>query len=308
MRVLVIGELNVDLILQGFGAFPELGKEVLVQDSFLTLGSSSAICAVGLARLGEDVAFVGKVGRDLWGEFCLAKLAEEGIDTSRVMVDERVKTGITTSITGGLERALVTHPGSIVELRAQEIGREVFEGFDHLHMASYFMQTGLRPGCAALMETAERAGLTTSLDPGYDPDERWERDLADTLHHVDVFLPNERELRGVSGEADLEAGMRKVGNGRTTVVVKRGCEGAAAWKEGRLVTVPAVPVTPVDTTGAGDSFNAGFLHRWLAGAGLEEALRYGAACGALSTRALGGTGAQPREAEVERLFGRAAAG
>ncbi len=302
MKVLAIGELNVDLILQGYERFPELGKEVLVRDSILTLGSSSAICAVGLARLGDAVSFLGKVGHDTWGDFCRARLAEEGIDTSRVIVDERLKTGITTSITGERDRALVTYLGAIRELRASDIAPAVFEGFDHLHTAAYFMQAGLRPGCARLMEEAHARGLTTSLDPGFDPEGRWERDLVDTLRFVDVFFPNETELSGITGETDPERGLRRLANGRTLVVAKLGAAGAMALDGENLVCVPSLPLRPVDTTGAGDSFDAGFLHRWLAGSGIEEALRYGTACGALSTRALGGTSSQPREPEVEEFL------
>ena len=302
MKILVIGELNVDLILQNYQAFPELGKEVLVGDSTLTLGSSSAICAVGLARLGEDVAFLGKVGRDVWGEFCCQRLQGERIDISRVIVDPAVKTGITTSITGAVDRALVTYLGAISELRAGEIDAAVLRGFGHLHVSSYFMQSGLRPGLQSVFQQAKAAGMSTSLDPGFDPDEKWGPGLADTLGSTDVFFPNEVELRGISGKTDLQEGLASMQNGHTTVVAKLGREGAMALLQGRLVRVPAPLVEPVDTTGAGDSFNAGFLHCWLAGRSVEAAMRYGAACGAISTQALGGTGCQPGEAEVEAFL------
>jgi len=302
VKILVIGELNVDLILQNYQAFPELGKEVLVRDCTLTLGSSSAICAVGLARLGEDVSFLGKVGPDVWGEFCRQRLQDEKIDTSRVIVDPAVKTGITASITGEADRALVTYLGAIAELRAGEIDAAALGGFGHLHMASFFMQSGLRPGVRSIFQQAKAAGLTTSLDPGFDPDEKWGPDLRGTLDAVDVFFPNEVELRGISGRNDLEEALRSLGNGHTTVVAKLGREGAMALVEERLVRVPAPLVEPVDTTGAGDSFNAGFLHCWLAGQSVEAAMKYGAACGAISTQALGGTGCQPCEADVERFL------
>jgi sugar/nucleoside kinase (ribokinase family) len=302
VKILVIGEINVDLILQNYQAFPELGKEVLVRDSVLTLGSSSAICAVGLARLGEDVSFLGKVGPDVWGEFCCRRLQDERIDISRVIVDPAVKTGITTSITGETDRALVTYLGAISELRAGEIDAAVFHGFDHLHMAAYFMQTGLRPGFRSIYQQAKAAGLTTSLDTGFDPDEKWGPGLAETLDYVDVFFPNEVELRGIAGQDDLEEALVSLQNGHTMVVAKLGRQGAMALVQGRLVRVPAPLVEPVDTTGAGDSFNAGFLHRWLAGQSVEAAMQYGSACGAISTLALGGTGCQPGEAEVEEFL------
>src|SRR4051812_33103775 len=98
-RVLVVGEINVDLILQGAHALPAPGKEVVVDDLVLTLGSASAICAMGLARLGTPVAFLGKVGTDPWGDFCLEAMRATSIDVSRVVADPGIKTGVTVSIT-----------------------------------------------------------------------------------------------------------------------------------------------------------------------------------------------------------------
>ncbi len=293
MKILVIGEINPDLIFHGFHAFPELGKEVLFDDTHLTLGSASLICAVGLARLGNRLTFFGMVGEDPWGDFCLERMTQEGIDASRVIRSSEVKTGITVSLTGPSDRALVTHLGAIEALTEAHVPEDVFDGQAHLHMATYFMQKGLRPGVRSLMKKAKAKGLTTSLDPGYDPSERWEKDLIETLKYVDVFLPNEVELEGIAGSKGLEEGLRRLDNGHTLVVAKLGRNGCAALVDGRLVQAPAFAVEPVDTTGAGDSFNAGFLHAWLRKEPIEEAMRLGAACGALSTRALGGTTAQP---------------
>jgi len=302
VKILVIGEINVDLILQNYRAFPELGKEVLVEDSTLTLGSSSAICAVGLARLGDDVSFLGKVGCDTWGDFCCRRLQDAGIDTSRVIVDPAVKTGITVSITGPKDRALVTHLGAIAQFHAGDIDPAMIRGFNHLHISAYFMQSGLRPGILSVFRQAKAAGMTTSLDPGFDPDEKWGPGLVETLAATDVFFPNEVELRAISGKENLDDALAALQNGHTLVVAKLGKEGAMTIVDGRIVRVPAPTVEPVDTTGAGDSFNAGFLHRWLAGQSPQAAMHYAAACGALSTLAPGGTGCQPDEAGVEAFL------
>ncbi len=174
-------------------------------------------------------------------------------------------------------------------------------GFDHLHVSSYFLQRGLRPSCRSLFARAHAAGLTTSLDPGFDPSERWERDLIETLAEVDLFLPNEVELRALTGCSEIGDALRHLESGRTLTVVKLGAEGAMTLEGDRAVEAPAFPVDPVDTTGAGDSFDAGFLHAWLAGRPLLECLRWGSACGSLSTRSLGGTTRQADRAEAERL-------
>jgi sugar/nucleoside kinase (ribokinase family) len=302
--VLCAGEINVDLVLQGYTEFPVPGKEVLVQDSQLVLGSATAIMAMGLARLGTKVAFVGRVGDDLWGHYCLEDMAGRGIDVSRVIRGGGLKTGITVSITHPADRALVTYLGAISALTAADVPDAAIAGCDHLHSSSFFFQEGLRPGFPAFFARARRAGLTTSLDTGFDTSGRWDGGLRDTLRETDLFFPNEVELEALTGCADPADGLRALANGTTRVVAKLGEDGAMALDGDSVVHVPAYPVETVDTTGAGDSFNAGFLHRWLAGAPLVECLRLGAACGALSTRGLGGTAAQPTLEEAEALVRR----
>jgi sugar/nucleoside kinase (ribokinase family) len=297
-KVLVAGELNVDLVLQGYHAFPEAGKEVLVDDFMMVLGSASAICAMGLAKLGVPVAFLGKAGADPWGRFCVECLAGRGIDVTRTTCDPSLKTGVTVAIASPRDRALVSFLGSISALRGADVPDAALAEVDHLHVSSYFLQERLRPEARALFARARRLGLTTSLDPGFDPTETWAPDLRDTLREVDLFFPNEVELRGLTGTDDVEQSLRELENGLTRTVAKLGRDGVATLEGGVVLRAPAFSIEPVDTTGAGDSFNAGFLRAWLAGAPTMEALRLGAACGALSTRGLGGTARQADLAEA----------
>ena len=300
--VLVVGEINPDLILKG-DTFPTAGKEILVDDFVMTLGSASAICAMGLARLGDPVSFVGKVGADPWGAYCVETMAAAGIDVSRVVHDPALKTGVTVSITSSRDRALVSFIGAIGALRAADVAERDFAGARHLHVSSYFLQQGLRPGCRELFARARAAGLTTSLDPGFDPSERWAGDLRETLAEVDLFFPNEVEIRAITRADAVPEALRRLAGGRTRTIAKLGAQGCATLADdGRMLQVPSYPVEAVDTTGAGDSFNAGFLHAWLARRPLEECLRWGAACGSLSTRGLGGTARQASAEEVERLL------
>jgi sugar/nucleoside kinase (ribokinase family) len=302
-RVLVVGEINVDLICQGYHSFPTPGREVLVDDFQMVLGSASAICAMGLARLGTPVTFFGKVGDDPTGHFCLDAMRERGIDLASVVVDPELKTGVTVAITSPVDRALVSFLGSIAALGEKDVPRALFQAADHLHVSSYYLQEALRPGVATLFREAHAAGLTTSLDPGFDPSERWEPDMLETLSHTDVFFPNEVELRALTRQGDPEEAVRSMQRGSTRVVAKLGAAGAMAIDDdGRVVHVPAPAIEVVDTTGAGDSFDAGFLHSWLGGAGLADCLRLGVACGALSTRGLGGTARQPDIQEARTLL------
>jgi sugar/nucleoside kinase (ribokinase family) len=303
VKLLIAGELNPDLILRNCPIFPQFGKEVLVEDLDLTLGSSSAICAAGLARLGDSVTFAATVGADAYGDFCSDALRRAGVDVSLVLRRADLKTGITVSITSARDRALVTYPGAIAALRADDLPDVVFPGHDHFHVSSWYLQDGLRAGLKGRFAAAHRAGLTTSLDTGYDPSEQWSREmLLETLTQVDVFLPNEVEIQGITGYTDVEAGIRSLDDGRLLVVGKLGAAGCLARHRGVSVRMPACPVEVVDTTGAGDSFNAGFLHTWLRGDPLADCLRFAAACGALSTRGLGGTATQASEQDVRNYF------
>jgi sugar/nucleoside kinase (ribokinase family) len=302
-KVLVIGELNVDLVLQGLDRPPTLGMEILAKDFQLVLGSASAIFAMGMAQLGRPVSFVGKVGSDPWGDLCLAALRSRHIDATHVEVRSDLKTGLTVALSTVKDRAMVSYIGSIESNTIADVTDEILKSADHLHVSSFFLQRKLRPHCRELFAKAKRLGLSTSLDPGCDPEDRWGADLVETLSEVDVFLPNEVELEHVAGIADPMAALEKLDNGRTCIAAKLGSLGAAARCHGQTVQVPAYKITPVDTTGAGDSFNAGFLYGWLENWPLEKCLRLGASCGALSTRGIGGTAAQATLSEALQFGG-----
>lgn len=302
--VLVVGEINVDLICSGYSQFPRPGREVLAEDVLLTLGSSSAICAMGLARLGNAVRFVGLVGDDPWGEFCLQTLADAGIDVSRVRRSAAMKTGLTVSITSQQDRALLTYPGAAAALCEEDVDDAAFAGCTHLHVASYFLQPALRPGLPRLFARARAAGLSVSLDPGFDPQERWDDDLRTVLRAVDLFFPNEVELAAITRETTIAAGLRALDDGRLRTVATLGAQGSATREHGELLQLPAYAVDAVDSTGCGDSFDAGFLHAWLRRLPLRDCLRWGAACGALCTRGRGGTASQATSAEAEALLAR----
>ena len=298
MHILLAGEVNLDIILQGYRSYPAPGLEVLADDFAMTLGSSCAITGAGMVRLGDRAAYLGITGDDFGGRFCVEKMSALGLDVSRVKFDPSLKTGVTVSITSPRDRSLVSYLGATTALTAADIGSGAFAGFDHLHSSSYFIQLGLHPGFEDVYSRAKAFGLTTSLDPACDPGGEWTSYLDRVLPHVDVFLPNETELQAITRQPDRVAALRSLENGRTLTVVKLGAHGAMALDGGEPVCAAAPAIEPVDPTGAGDCFNSGFLHAWLRRRPLLEALRLGVACGSYSTRGLGGTGAQPTEAEA----------
>ena len=299
MRVLVAGELNPDLVLASLTAAPQPGREVVARDFALRLGSSSAICASGLAKLGDDVAFLGKAGDDVFGRFCVEQLAAAGVDVSLVRADPSLQTGLTVSISDR-DRALVTYPGAMEGLRANEATDCLLAQFRHLHVSAYFLQRGLKPGLPCLFRRARALGLTTSFDPGHDPYNEWGGEIRYVFHDTSVLLLNEVELELTTGARDIEQGLGALATDSTIAVVKLGARGSAALDaRGAIERTPAMEVEVLDTTGAGDSFNAGFLHGWLRGWSLAKALRSGVVCGSLSTRGLGGCEAQPDATELQ---------
>jgi len=300
--LLVVGDLNADLILCG-DVEPAFGQvEKLIDDATLTLGSSSAIFACGAARLGLRVTLVGKVGDDEFGRFIVSEMNARGVSTEGVVTDPQVKTGLTVIFSRGNDRAMLTYSGSIGALRFAEIDRTLIARARHLHVGCYFLLDALRPDIPALFDMAHASGLTVSLDTNYDPTEKWDGGLADVLRRTDVFLPNETELHAIAGIADTEAALKWLASGGAMVAVKCGARGAMARCRNKRASAQALAVDVVDTTGAGDTFDAGFIYGYLAGWELARALRLGCVCGSLSVRAAGGTTAQPTLAEaLEKL-------
>lgn len=290
--VVAVGELNVDLILSG-DVTPAFGQvEKLIDGAALALGSSSAIFACGAARLGLRTALIGKTGDDDLGRVVLRELGARGVDTSGVVVDPRIPTGVSVILSRGTDRAILTFPGSIPALRYAEIDQALLARARHLHLGSYFMLDALRPHVPTLFETAHSLGLTVSLDTNYDPAEKWDGGLAETLARADVFLPNETELRAITRQADNSAALEALARQVPTLAVKLGAQGAIGRRGDQVARAGALPVAVVDTTGAGDSFDAGFVYAYLAGWELERALRFACVCGSLSTRASGGAASQ----------------
>ncbi len=295
--ILVAGEINPDLILKG-DVLPEFGQaEKLVEAASLEVGSSSVIFACGAARLGLKVAFVGVCGEDLFGRYMLGQMSARGVDISPVIVDPSRRTGLTVILDRGEDRAMLTFPGCIPDLAVDQISTDLLHASRHLHIASYFLQTRLQPGLPHLFQQAHQLGLTLSLDPNWDPSGEW-LGFERLFPLLDVFLPNEKEALAISGRKDAQSALRHLNEKTRVVAVKRGKSGAIAGCGGEIVSAPAVKVDVVDTVGAGDTFDAGFLYGWLNGWSLDRSLAMGAACGSLSTRSTGGTAAQPALEEV----------
>jgi sugar/nucleoside kinase (ribokinase family) len=290
--VLVVGELNVDIVLSGMASPPVLGSEVLAQQMRIVLGSASAIFASGIARLGHPVGFVGKTGDDDFGRFCRDELRNAGISTDRLLLSLR-PTGATIVLSARGDRALVTHLGAIADLGYGDLPANLFDGFRHLHLTSYFLQERLRPDFPRLIREARAAGLTVSFDPNSDPSQGWSPEIWDVIRSADIVFVNEQEAQALTGTSKTPEAIAILTERTACTVVKQGREGATAVRGPEKIHLEAFSVNAVDTTGAGDSFAAGFVHGMLTKRPLRDCLLLANATGALSATGVGGTAAQP---------------
>jgi len=288
--VTIAGELNLDLILYGLPEqlLPE--RELLADRMMLTLGSSSAIVAHNLSALGSRVGFQSRIGEDPLGRIALERLQEGGVDVSKVRIASgAVTTGLTVILHHEQWRNILTYAGTISELTWDDLDFDYLADSRHFHFSSYYLQKGLRPRVAELFQQLKSKGLSISLDTNDDPDDRWEGGLHELLRHVDVFLPNEREACKAAGTEDLTEAIGKLSELVPLLVVKLGPKGALAQRGSERFTAASREAVPVDTVGAGDSFDAGFLHEYVRGSDPETCLASGNQAGALSTTKPGGT-------------------
>ena len=301
--VTVVGELNLDLILYGLPEKLEPERELLANRLALTLGSSSAIFAHNLSVLGSKVGFISRIGDDPLGQIALDRLAAGGVDASRVRkVSGPTTTGLTVILPRTDCRNILTYPGTMDEMCFEDLDLGYLTDSKHFHLSSFFLHRSLRARIPELFEKMKQKGLTTSLDTNDDPEDRWNNDLFDVLKYVDVFLANEREAKKIARTDNLEAAISALSSRVPILVVKLGAEGALARGPSGEVRCPALKVEVVDPVGAGDSFDAGFIHQYVRGAALADCVAYGNTAGAFSTTRPGGTEAFRDRRRFEEFF------
>lgn len=290
--ILVVGELNIDLILNRLPSLPQEGKEILAKDMTLTLGSSSAIFASNAAVMGNKVAFLGKIGNDSFGDLVIDSLEKKKVNTQYIIRSHNETTGATIVLNYGEDRAMVTFSGAMETMTTDDVKEDLLVRARHLHVSSIYLQPGIKKDIVKLFAKAKNLGLTTSLDMQWDPEEKWELDIENLLPLVDVFLPNEKELLALTDKPNIDDAIETVKPYINVLALKMGNKGSRGVdnKKDILVT-PYLNEKVVDAIGAGDSFNAGFITKYLAGAPLVESLKYGNLAGAVNTTAAGGTGA-----------------
>ncbi|MDR2662455.1 MAG: carbohydrate kinase family protein [Treponema sp.] len=290
--VLALGELNVDLIVTGLKEAPVLNREIIARGFRKTLGSSTALCGANLAKLGLKVGFCGKVGDDENGRYVIRELRNRGIDTGFCKTDPSEETGVTLALNWNGDRALVTVLGTIGTFSSADFDTAVLKTARHIHVGSFFLQEALRRDLARIFKTARDYGVTTSLDAGWDDTGTWDFGIREVLKYTDIFFPNETEALNITKKSLYDEAAGELEKFCATVVIKRGKNGAYCTRGGKTwSTTVYADVNVVDTTGAGDSFNAGFIYGFVRGLPPEQCLEYGNACGNLSVGVAGGANA-----------------
>ena len=292
--VVIIGDCNPDIVLSD----PQLSvrfaqQETLVESGVLTIGGSGSITSCACARLGLQTMLIGAVGNDALGNFMAQDLAKRGVDATACAVLEGQSTGFSVILSQPHDRAIVTYPGTIGRLSYHHLPLDELTSARHVHLTAYFLLSELRPHLPRLVERLKAAEVTVSIDTNWDPSGVWDGGLDGLLGSVDLFMPNAAEACAISHNSDARTAAAVLSKRGTTVVVKQGAQGALLGRNGDVIAHEGYPVQPLDTTGAGDAFNAGFLKGWLSGASPEECLRLGNAVGALSTQGLGAVDSQP---------------
>jgi len=297
-KTLVIGDLNVDIIISGMSSFPELGREILCEDIKTVLGGSASIFACRLAQLGAKVDILGKVGNDEHGKIVLNALKSNGVGIDKVIVRDDLRTGVTISLTYPENKALITFMGSIGALEKSDIEPEIFNGYDHLHVSSIYLQPKLLNSLAEIFAEAKKQGLVVSLDPQCDPQGRYGK-IWEILEHTDIFLPNDDEAMGITSANNVLNALKMLGLKVKTVVIKCGGKGAVGMCNDEIVNVKAFKIKPIDTTGAGDSFDAGFTYYFVhENKSLRDSIMFANAVGALACLHIGGAEGKITEDEA----------
>ncbi|MEP6534702.1 MAG: carbohydrate kinase family protein [Bryobacteraceae bacterium] len=285
---LVAGELYVDLIMSGFDFWPEPGREAFASEFHREIGGGAAITACGLAKLGSSVSVLGMAGNDN-GPWMMEQLQRNGVKTSDMRFHPSEPTAFTVAATMPQDRAYLTYPGANRGFPAMLL-EAATEHAQHVHLACKLdLDTA-----AGLIQKLHANGNTVSLDVGWHEDWLADPRAVALLPLLDVFLPNETEAVRMTGEADVARCLLRLAEaGAKCVPLKLGRRGSGILRDGDVVFVESPQVNAVDTTGAGDCFDAGFLHAWRKGEPVRDCLRLANICGALSTESLGGIAGFP---------------
>ncbi|MGU3574555.1 carbohydrate kinase family protein [Brucellaceae bacterium C25G] len=281
--VLSIGRIYCDLIFTGLEALPELGKETFAQDMKITAGGGAFITAAHLEHQGRTCALLARLGLDPLSVGILPELIATGADLRFLERCETAGPQVTVASVLKNDRAFLSRRAGTALPSTLEDALD-WDLAGHLHIAEYATLHEIPD----LIVRAKAKGLTVSLDPSWDETLIYDQALLKACEGADIFLPNREEALAITGHDDPAAALDVLGAHFPCVVLKGGADGAWLRAGDLHLHQTAETVTVIDTTGAGDAFNAGFIDSWMKGASESEALNAGITCGSLAVQAAGG--------------------
>lgn len=304
--VITFMDLCTDTLLYGSDIVPQFGQtEKLIENYSIGMGGSCSIFACQVAKLGLRTAGAGVVGSDLMGTVVLDTLRDAGVALDYVAVNPAWRTGFSVALCTPEDRAILTYEGTIDALTPADVPESLLMNARHLHIGSYYLLKKMQPHWTDIVRKAKQYGATVSLDTNWDPEGRWANGIDALLPLVDIFLPNEAELRAVARAGTTEEALSKLLRDIPLIALKRGAEGASVYtRDGAAFHAAPYPVRVVDAVGAGDNFDAGFIFGYVSGLPIEACLQIACFCGSMSTRNSGGVSAQIGEAELKMLLAR----
>lgn len=297
-------DICIDFLIGLGDTIPEFGQKEKIVDSYdVELGGSCCIFACQAAKLGLKTSGIGVAGKDSFGDIVLKKLSDSGVITDNIRIDSSIKTGMGAALCKKSgDRSILTYLGTIDAVVLEDYKDNLIMNTRHIHIGSYYLMKKLQPYYVEILKKAKQEGVSVSLDTNWDPEETWDSGIWDILPYVDIFLPNENEAKLITGESTIEDATRKLAATVPIIAMKLGKNGACAYNKDGFYKSDALNVKVIDTVGAGDSFDAGFVYGYLRGMGIADCLKMGCICGSLNTSMSGGIEGQPNEKNALSLF------
>ena len=301
------GEFFTDLIFFDLDALPRLGQETKTDNFATSLGGGAAITAVAASLLGRGTELV-----TVWGDSSLdaearRRLDKAGVSWTGSRITPNGMSGLSVAVSTREDRYFLTHPGVSHAVEEHVLCAATLERLSLAGHAHFALTPSRWEAFRIAIERIKRSGTTVSWDLGWDPAAGRCQGFQDLCPELDVLFLNEMEACKYSGATSAQGALEHFQRSHNTVVIKQGAAGAIASRGADApVHVEGIEVEAIESTGAGDAFDGGFLHAWMAGRDLEEALCWGNICGGLSTRSPGGVQALPDRAEFDRRLARLA--
>jgi sugar/nucleoside kinase (ribokinase family) len=301
---LIIGDLNVDLVLNELKDFPELGKEIVARNHFIDIGGSGGIFSAVLSELGINTYIISKISNDFLGQFLISKLKDYGVNTDKLVIKESDETGITINLSYKKDKYQISSLNLVNSLNADEVMFENIEDIGHVHFSSYYMMKNLKNYYVKLIGDIKRnyKNITFSLDTNDDPENKWGDEIYRILSNIDIFLANKKEALQITKESNIKDALDKLSRVIKTVVIKLGSEGYIARDGENYYGGDQLSVNFKDSTGAGDNFDAGFIYGYIDNLNIEKSLKIANICGAKSVEYLGGVGNKEKFLELKELI------